>query len=206
MLNYKGLKAVRERILVPDAQVDRQIDAILQSQMKTVPVTGRPAQEGDEVVLDYAGETAEGYFEGGSADGQTLVLGGSEFTIVGVLEEDEDSLMSVLTSGTMFAYIPATTLIRLVDSVDSALTQFYVSAPVGGTVDKAEAAIDVGDTLVGMHLRPVAVPLRIDARRRHIFDALPLNRAQFRSILRQGTVPHRTNAQNQTHRDAANCP
>ena len=75
MLNYKGLKAVRERILVPDAQVDRQIDAILQSQMKNVPVTGRPAQAGDEVVLDYAGETAEGYFEGGSADGQALVLG-----------------------------------------------------------------------------------------------------------------------------------
>ena len=79
MLNYKGLKAVRERILVPDAQVDRQIDAILQSQMKNVPVTGRPAQAGDEVLLDYAGETAEGYFEGGSADGQTLVLGSGTF-------------------------------------------------------------------------------------------------------------------------------
>ena len=79
MLNYKGLKAVRERILVPEAQVDRQIDAILQSQMKNVPVTGRPAQAGDEVVLDYAGETAEGYFEGGSADGQTLVLGSGTF-------------------------------------------------------------------------------------------------------------------------------
>ena len=79
MLKYKGLKAVRERILVPDAQVDRQIDAILQSQMKNVPVTGRPAQAGDEVVLDYAGETAEGYFEGGSADGQTLVLGSGTF-------------------------------------------------------------------------------------------------------------------------------
>ena len=79
MLNYKGLKAVRERILVPDAQVDRQIDAILQSQMKNVPVTGRPAQAGDEVVLDYAGETAEGYFEGGSADGQALVLGSGTF-------------------------------------------------------------------------------------------------------------------------------
>ena len=79
MLNYRGLKAVRERILVPDAQVDRQIDAILQSQMKNVPVTGRPAQAGDEVVLDYAGETAEGYFEGGSADGQTLVLGSGTF-------------------------------------------------------------------------------------------------------------------------------
>ena len=79
MLNYRGLKAVRERILVPDAQVDRQIDAILQSQMKNVPVTGRPAQAGDELVLDYAGETAEGYFEGGSADGQTLVLGSGTF-------------------------------------------------------------------------------------------------------------------------------
>lgn len=30
---------------------------------------------------------------------------------------------------------------------------------------QAEAAIDVGDTLVGMHLRPVAVPLRIARRR-----------------------------------------
>ncbi|MEG0047691.1 MAG: TIGR01440 family protein [Clostridia bacterium] len=28
---------------------------------------------------------------------------------------------------------------------------------------QADAAIDVGDTLVGMHLRPVAVPLRMDS-------------------------------------------
>lgn len=27
---------------------------------------------------------------------------------------------------------------------------------------QAEAAIDIGDTLVGMHIRPVAVPLRLD--------------------------------------------
>lgn len=30
---------------------------------------------------------------------------------------------------------------------------------------QADAAIDIGDTLVGMHVRPVAVPLRIDIRR-----------------------------------------
>ena len=30
---------------------------------------------------------------------------------------------------------------------------------------QAEAGIDVGDTLVGMHIRPVAVPLRIDVNR-----------------------------------------
>ena len=27
---------------------------------------------------------------------------------------------------------------------------------------QADAAIDIGDTLVGMHIRPVAVPLRLD--------------------------------------------
>ena len=79
MLNYKGLKAVRERILVSDAQLDRQIDAILQSQMKIVPVTGRPAQNGDEVVLDYAGEVNGDFFQGGSAEKQTLVLGSGMF-------------------------------------------------------------------------------------------------------------------------------
>ena len=30
---------------------------------------------------------------------------------------------------------------------------------------QADAAIDIGDTLVGMHIRPVAVPLRIDTNR-----------------------------------------
>ncbi len=30
---------------------------------------------------------------------------------------------------------------------------------------QAEAAIDIGDTLVGMHIRPVAVPLRMDIRK-----------------------------------------
>jgi len=79
MLNYKGLKAVRERILVADAQVDRQIDAILQSQAKIVPVIGRPTQEGDEVVLDYAGEVNGDYFQGGTAEKQTLVLGSGMF-------------------------------------------------------------------------------------------------------------------------------
>lgn len=79
MLNYKGLEAVRERILVSDAQVDRQIDAILQSQAKIVPVISRPAQAGDEVVLDYAGEVNGDYFQGGTAEKQTLVLGSGMF-------------------------------------------------------------------------------------------------------------------------------
>ena len=70
--------------------------------------------------------------------GQTLVLNGVKFTVVGVLDEDEDSLMSVLTSGAMAAYIPYTTLIRLVDTVTRNITSFYVSAPAGGVLKTAE--------------------------------------------------------------------
>lgn len=35
------------------------------------------------------------------------------------------------------------------------------SEPAVATAIQADAAIDVGDTLVGMHIRPVAVPLRM---------------------------------------------
>ena len=37
-----------------------------------------------------------------------------------------------------------------------------LSQPALAMAVQAEAAIDVGDTLVGMHIRPVAVPLRIE--------------------------------------------
>ena len=36
------------------------------------------------------------------------------------------------------------------------------TAPALAQSIQADAAIDIGDTLVGMHIRPVAVPLRID--------------------------------------------
>ena len=37
-----------------------------------------------------------------------------------------------------------------------------LSQPALAMAVQAEAAIDIGDTLVGMHIRPVAVPLRIE--------------------------------------------
>ena len=36
---------------------------------------------------------------------------------------------------------------------------------------QAEAAIDVGDTLVGMHIRPVAVPLRMPQENAKVGEA-----------------------------------
>lgn len=74
--------------------------------------------------------------------GQKLVLGGVEFTVVGILEDDDDSLTSMLSSGSMSAYIPYTTLIRITDTVPSDVTTFYISAAENSTVETAEAAIE----------------------------------------------------------------
>ena len=74
--------------------------------------------------------------------GQTLVLNGVEFTVVGILQDDEDSLTSILTSGTMAAYIPYSTLIRLSDSLTSDVTSFYVAAAEGSNLEVAEERLE----------------------------------------------------------------
>ena len=74
--------------------------------------------------------------------GQTLTLDGVRFTVVGILQDDDESLTSVLTSGQMMAYIPYTSLIRLSDTVVEDVSTFYISAPEGGSVEQAEKAIE----------------------------------------------------------------
>ena len=91
------------------------------------------------VINHEAAEELMGYQD---CVGQTLTLGGAEFTIVGVLKEDEDSLTSMLTAGTMMAYIPYPTLVRLATTVTRDITSFYISAPTGGSVETAEDAMD----------------------------------------------------------------
>lgn len=66
-------------MIVSDVQVDRQIDNLLETRVKILPVEGRAAQVDDEVVLDYAGEIDGAYFEGGTAENQSLVLGSGMF-------------------------------------------------------------------------------------------------------------------------------
>jgi len=74
--------------------------------------------------------------------GQALTLGGVEFTVVGILEDNEDSLTSLLTSGSLIAYIPYTSLVRLSDAVSPEITTFYISAPAGGSVEQSEETIE----------------------------------------------------------------
>lgn len=72
---------------------------------------------------------------------QAIVLNGVEYTIVGVLSDNEGSLTSMMTSGSLAVYLPYTSLLRLSDSLTSDVTNFYVSAPADGTMETVEAAM-----------------------------------------------------------------
>ena len=72
---------------------------------------------------------------------QAISLNGVEYTIVGVLSDNEDSLTSLMSSGSLAVYLPYTSLLRLSDSLTSEVTTFYVSAPEDGTMEAVEAAM-----------------------------------------------------------------
>ena len=79
MLNYKGLRGRLEKLTVSDAQVDEQIDQLLEQHPRIIPVNDRPSQLNDELLLDYAGYADGVQFEGGTAEKQTLTLGSGTF-------------------------------------------------------------------------------------------------------------------------------
>ena len=72
---------------------------------------------------------------------QAISLNGVEYTIVGVLSDNEDSLTSLMSSGSLAVYLPYTSLLRLSDSLTGEVTSFYVSAPEDGTMETVEAAM-----------------------------------------------------------------
>ena len=69
---------------------------------------------------------------------QAIKLNGVEYTVVGVLSDGEDSLTSIMSSGSAAVYLPYSSLLRLSDSLTGEVTSFYVSAPEGGTMESVE--------------------------------------------------------------------
>lgn len=72
---------------------------------------------------------------------EQISLGGVKYTVVGVLEDDDNSLTSVFGSGSMVAYIPYTSLIRLGSGATLEVTSFYVGAAENKTMEQAESAM-----------------------------------------------------------------
>ena len=76
---YKGLQAKLEKHLITDEEVAKHLQQMVQQSPKITEITDRPAQNGDELVLDYAGFCDGEQFAGGTAEKQTLTLGSGTF-------------------------------------------------------------------------------------------------------------------------------
>ena len=76
---YRGLKAKLEHHTVTDTEINHQLERLRKQTPRIAVVTDRPTENGDEVVLDYAGFCNGEQFAGGTAERQTLVLGSGTF-------------------------------------------------------------------------------------------------------------------------------
>ena len=76
---YRGLTTQFDRHIITDSEVDQHLQRILQQTPRIEEVTDRPTENGDEVVLDYAGFCDGEQFAGGTAQQQTLTLGSGAF-------------------------------------------------------------------------------------------------------------------------------
>ena len=76
---YKGLEVEVDQQELTDAMVDAEIERSRDQASRTVEVEDRPVQDGDTVNLDYAGTVDGVAFDGGTAQGQTLVIGSHSF-------------------------------------------------------------------------------------------------------------------------------
>ncbi|MCD8342406.1 MAG: ABC transporter permease [Clostridiales bacterium] len=90
------------------------------------------------VITETTATTLIGYTD---CVGEEISLDGLKFTVVGVLEDDDSSLVSSLMGDSLTAYIPYTTLMRLSSTVSSSITSFYVSAEEDSDMETAEEAI-----------------------------------------------------------------
>ncbi|PKM85120.1 MAG: trigger factor [Firmicutes bacterium HGW-Firmicutes-11] len=75
---YKGIKVKKIDSEVNESDVDRDLEA-LQKRNSRMIIVDRAAQDGDTVLIDYAGFVGEDQFEGGTAERQPLTLGSNTF-------------------------------------------------------------------------------------------------------------------------------
>lgn len=95
---YKGIKATKYVPPVEDEQIDRRIQQDVRRATIQQEVTDRPAQDGDNVELDYLGTVDGVPFEGGKDEHAHLTLGSGRFIpgfeeqIVGMIIGEEKDL------------------------------------------------------------------------------------------------------------------
>ena len=77
--SYKGMKIKEFAYTVKDADVDKEMERLLDRNSRKVPVTDRPAQNGDVVNIDFVGTVDGVKFDGGEAEKFDLTLCSGQF-------------------------------------------------------------------------------------------------------------------------------
>ncbi len=76
---YKGLEVEKEAVSVSDEDVMKDIEATRERNSRMLTVEGRPAQDGDQAVIDFEGFLDGVAFEGGKGEKYPLNLGSGSF-------------------------------------------------------------------------------------------------------------------------------
>ena len=76
---YKGLKAEKAAVKVDAAEVNAEVNAMAERNARMVSVEDRAAADGDTVIIDFEGFVDGKAFDGGKAEGHSLVLGSGQF-------------------------------------------------------------------------------------------------------------------------------
>ncbi len=76
--DYQGIEVEKIEYNVKEEDVEQEIEQLRDRNSRLISVE-RPAQDGDTVIIDYAGFVGEEQFEGGTAEKQTLVIGSGQF-------------------------------------------------------------------------------------------------------------------------------
>lgn len=76
---YKGINIDKVAYNVTDADIDAELQRLAERNAREVEITDRAAQSGDITNIDYSGSVDGVKFQGGTAEGQTLILGSGQF-------------------------------------------------------------------------------------------------------------------------------
>ena len=76
---YKGLTATKDAIEITDEAVDAEIESVRKRNARTIDITDRAVENGDNVIFDFDGYVDGVAFEGGKAEKHDLLIGSGNF-------------------------------------------------------------------------------------------------------------------------------
>ncbi len=97
---YKGIEVKKQTVEVTESEVEDELRKEQEKNSRLVDVEDRAVEKGDTVTLDYSGSVDGEKFDGGTAEGQTLVIGSNSF-----IPGFEDQLIGVLPGEDCNVYV-----------------------------------------------------------------------------------------------------